>query len=85
MIKIIIEVLLKFPFYRSMDELIELCNIWQCNILRGDTRYPNTVISMPLSSFKRIFGMNPIKGKYEVPAGTEHFITGVKVKDIKAN
>ena len=82
MIRVLIELTLIFPYDRSMDTLTEFCSLWDCAILGGGTSRLRALISMPTTHFKQIFGKNPQVGKYDIPAGTEHFTSSWKVKRI---
>ena len=83
MIRAIIEVKLIYPYKQSLTALLEFNNLWQCNILRGGTKKEKAVMSMPTMKFKKIFGVNPQKGEYEVPRNMKHFISSVRVKKIQ--
>lgn len=77
--KAILEIDLLFPYGKSIEPLLQLINIWKCDIVRVGTRRRTQVIAMPWKSFKQIWGRNPVKGQVEVPKGTEDFVNGVRV------
>jgi len=78
------ELELVYPYSQSLLTLLEFCGLWDCDILKAGTNDSNSVISMPTKFFKVIFGVNPVKGKrYEVPKGTEHFISSVFIRKVK--
>ena len=83
MIKAIIEVELVYPYDQSLSTLLEFNNLWLCNIMRGGTRRKKALIRMPITKFKKIFGVNPQKGEYEVPKNTKHFLSSIMVKKIE--
>ena len=82
MIRVIIELSLKFPYKISMDVLTEFCCLWNCRIFSAGTQKRIAIIAMPAHHFKTIFGTNPREREFDVPSGTEHFIEALKVKDI---
>ncbi len=83
MIKAILEIELVNPYSESINVLHEFNKLWGCVLLKGGTRKEKAIISISLKSFKTIFGVNPMVGQYEVPKGTQHFLSSLKVKEIK--
>jgi hypothetical protein len=81
--KVNMEVELVFPYQLSMNILIEFCNLWDCNILKGGTRKIKAIISMPYSNFKKIFKEEPQKKEYKIPSGMEKFINNITVRKAK--
>ena len=79
MLRAIIELELKSPYSESINILNEFNKLWGCILLRGGTLKEEAIISIPIKSFKTIFGVNPLVGEYDVPKGTEHFISSLKV------
>ena len=67
------------PYNRSLDPLLDLCNIWSCDIVRIGTSKRTQYIAMPWDKFRKIWGFNPKKGKVKVPSGTEDYIETVEV------
>lgn len=82
MIKAMLELELVYPYNRSMGTLADFCGLWDCTILKGGTNSVKVSVSMPSFHFKKIFGVNPRVGEYNIPSGMEKFIAGVKVEKI---
>ena len=83
MIKVLIEIELKYPYKKSIITLVDFCSLWDCALLGGGTKRMKALISMPFVHFKKIFGENPRVGEYKIPQGTEYFTTLWKVKKVK--
>ena len=83
-IKIVLAVSLIKPYKRSLDPLLDLCNIWRCDLVYIGTNKRTQKIAMPWASFKHIWGFNPVLGEVSVPDGTEDYMDHVEVIDIVA-
>ena len=81
--KAILNIELKRPYSPSLDLLLQMSNLWKCDLIKIRTKSNTQTIGMPWKGFKRIWGKNPVKGEYEVPNGTEDFINGVTVIEVK--
>lgn len=80
--KVLLEINLHRPYGRSIDPLLEMANIWSCDLVRvGPQRSANT-IAMSFRNFRTIWDRNPVVGEIEVPSGTEHFIQAIRVVKI---
>ena len=71
-----------YPYKKSINSLLEFNDIWECALVGGGTNEPDAIISMPLRTFKRVLGVNPWIGDYDIPQGTEYFMTSFEVKQI---
>lgn len=81
--KIILQIEMKRPYPRSVDVLLQMVVQWGCDIIKISPSKPIQVIGMPWKKFKSIWKFNPQRGYVNVPEGTEDFIAGVIVKDIR--
>ena len=70
------------PFSSSLNTLLQFIEIWHSYIVSAKTSREIARISMPLSKFKLMYGVNPQKAEYPVPKGAERFMAGVVVVDI---
>ena len=82
-IRVIIELILSYPYRKSLDILVEFDRIWDCTLLFGSCVKEKAIISMSVRNFKKIFGSNPQVGEYKVPKNTEHFTKLWKVQELR--
>lgn len=79
----VLELELQRPFKVSVADVLDLADLWQCDLIRVSTQSAYASIAMPTSSFKKIWGTNPRLGHWVVPVGTEDFLAGVEVTEVR--
>ena len=80
--KAVLEIELVRPYSQSLDSLLELATIWGCDLIKVSPIKPIGVIAMPEKSFRAIWGQSPRKAECDVPTGTEHFISRLRVREL---
>jgi len=85
MIHIVLKVILKPPFKKSFNTLLDFCNIWSSSIIHGGTKNIEAQISVPEHKFEKLFKESPKISKFQVPKGAEFFIDKIEVINIIAS
>jgi hypothetical protein len=79
----VVELKLVRPYNQSVETLYKLVNLWKLNLIQSGTRSEKAIIEIPEDKFEKIFGEEPSTGEWEVPNGTQGFISEFKVTKIK--
>jgi len=82
MIHIVLKVILKPPFKKSFNTLLDFCNIWSSSIIHGGTKNIEAQISVPEHKFEKLFKERPKVSEFKIPKGAEFFMQKVEVINI---
>lgn len=83
MIKAIVQLTLVYPYVQSLLNLFDFISLWGCNLISAKTLSSKATIGIPADKFKILFGENPRKGIYKIPAGAEYFLEEVEVTEVE--
>ena len=79
----IIEVDLLYPFKTSLEILNAFINEWGCKHVSAGTNREVATFAMDDYKFAMIWAEPPRVGRWRVPEGTEHFLTAIRVIDVR--